>query len=135
MQSWRSDNKIMSERPKLKDLVEELHDVKAKWKSIGIQLEISMPTLDRIESKHKNNPEEAFTEMMGEWLKQDDEPPSWPAIVNALRSRSVNERRLAKKVEINKCPNRDDKLTDDSYTGNLITIIASRLLKEVGLRD
>ena len=104
----------MSERLELQELVEELHDVKTKWKTIGTQLKVPRPTLQTIEVRYKDNPEEAFTEMMDEWLKQADEP-SWPAIAKALRSRSVSEPRLAKNVELNKCPDRDD--TDDSYTG------------------
>ena len=109
---------MMSERPKLKELAEELHDVKRKWKVIGTQLEIPRPTLENIEVRYKDDLEEAFTEMMNEWLKQADEP-SWRAIAEVLRSRSVGETKLAKNVELNKCSERDD--TDDSYTGSYRT--------------
>jgi serine/threonine protein kinase len=109
----------MSERPKLKELAEELHDVKRKWKVIGTQLEIPRPTLENIEVRYKDDLEEAFTEMMNEWLKQADEP-SWRAIAEVLRSRSVGETKLAKNVELNKCSERDD--TDDSYTDPLMAV-------------
>lgn len=101
----------MSERPKLKDVVEELHDVKTQWKAIGIQLEVPTPTLRRIESTHKNDPEEAFSEMMYEWLNQTDPEPTWSAIVKALRSRSVGASLLAGTLERNKCPDRGHDLS------------------------
>ena len=92
--------------PTLKELVEELHDVKTKWKAIGTQLEIDRATLQRIEVTYKNDPEESFTEMMNEWLNTNDDP-SWSKIVKALRSRSVNKPMLAKNVELNKCQDLD----------------------------
>ena len=63
-------------------------------------------TLQRIEVTYKNDPEEAFTEMMSEWLNTKDEP-SWLNIVKALCSRSVNERKLAKNIGRNKCQDFD----------------------------
>ena len=94
-------------RPKLKDIVEELHDVKTKWYVIGIQLEVPTATLKKIQSTHKDDPERAFVEMIDEWLNQTEEP-SWSAIVTALRSRSVDARKLAGNVERNKCPDDHD---------------------------
>ena len=89
--------------PKVKELVEELHDVKTKWKIIGTQLEIPRATLQSIEANNHDT-EEAFTEMMHEWLQRSTDPaPSWSAIVEALRSRSVGEVRLAKNIKINHC--------------------------------
>ena len=98
--------------PKLKDIVEELHDVKTKWNVIGIQLEVPRATLKKIQSTHKDDPEGAFSEMIGEWLEQTKET-SWSAIVTALRSRSVGERNLADNVERNWCPDDHDSGGED----------------------
>ena len=108
----------MSERPELDEIAEVLHDVKTKWKPIGTQLKLSRPTLRCIEDRCKGDPEEAFTEMMDEWLKNADDA-SWRAIVKALHSRSVGESRLARNVELHKCPNRGEDPSPGSYIHRL----------------
>ena len=101
----------MSERPKLKDIANELYEVKTQWNDIGIQLEVPKATRKRLQQVHKDNPQQALTEMMEEWLDTDDPEPSWPAIVKALRSRSVNAKTLANNLERRWCPDqyRDDR--------------------------
>ena len=96
--------------PKLKDVVEELHDVKSKWRVIGIQLELPLSALHHIESKHNEDPDQAFMEMVQEWLRTKKDP-SWSDIAGALRS--VGERRLAANLQLNKCSvdDRDDVLS------------------------
>ena len=101
----------MSQRPKLKDLVEELHFVVTKWHPIGIKLEVPTSFLKIIARKHKDDSQQAFTELMTEWMEQTDPEPSWAGIVEALRSRSVGEGRLADCVERNM--NRQRKQTDN----------------------
>ena len=87
----------------IKEAVEELHEVKVKWKQIGIQLEIPQSTLETIQQKCKDDPEEAFLQMINEWLKQITEP-SWSDIVEALKSRSVGKNiKLAEKIRRRKC--------------------------------
>ena len=96
----------MSSRLKLKDLVEELHDVKTKWRAIGVQLEMEPSKLRQIDYSYKADPEAAFMDMMEAWLVQLEPPPSWGAIVDALRSRSVGETALASDIENRRCPGR-----------------------------
>ena len=90
--------------PRLKDVVEELHEVKVKWRAIGIQLEVPSATLKMIAHTHKTDSEQAFADMIEEWLSQVDPEPSWSAIVDALRSRSVGEGHLASLIERKRCP-------------------------------
>ena len=92
--------------PRLKDVVEELHEVKTKWRAIGIQLEVPLAALKTIGYAHKTDPEQAFADMTEEWLGQIHPEPSWSAIVDALRSRSVGEGHLASVVERKRCPSR-----------------------------
>lgn len=82
--------------------MEELHEVKRKWKLIGIQLEIPMPALETIQQKYKDDLEQAFVEMIIEWLKRIEEP-LWSDIVDALNSRSVGENKLAGNLKRRKC--------------------------------
>ena len=76
-----------------------------------------MDSMKIIGSAHKDDPEQAFTELMYEWLKQTDPEPSWAAIVEALRSRSVGEADLANSVERNMCPKRADNPTPPANAG------------------
>ena len=94
----------MATPPKIKDLVEELHDVKTKWRAIGIQLDVPPATLKRIDYSYKTDPEQAFTELILEWMSQLKPGASWAAIVDALRSRSVGETALASVLERKWCP-------------------------------
>lgn len=97
--------------PKLKDIVEELHGVKTKWKRIGLQLNVPDTELEKIESMHKGDPEESLYQMIREWFKTEE--PTWSAIVTALRTRSVNELQLARSLKRNKCP--DDHESGGEY--------------------
>lgn len=91
---------------KLKDLMEELHEVKTKWRAIGIQLEVDPTKLKHINFSHKTDPEAAFLEMIEAWMVQLEPEPSWSALVDALRSRSVGETALASDIERRRCPGR-----------------------------
>ena len=94
----------MSEPPKLKDIVNELYEVNTKWNDIGIQLEIPKATRKRLQQAYRDDPQRALTDMMDEWLESADPEPSWSAIVDALRSRSVNAKTLANNLERRWCP-------------------------------
>ena len=89
--------------PKRKDLLNELDDVKTKWKAIGRQLEVPESTLITIEKENKDDTGEALASMLHEWEKADSET-SWREVVNALRAKSVKEYKLAKNLELNRCP-------------------------------
>ena len=90
---------------KQKDLENELHDVKTKWRAIGVQLELPQATLKSIAYANPTDANQAFSAMMDEWLRQESDP-SWEAIIDALRSRSVGENALASKLEDKYCPGR-----------------------------
>ena len=87
-------------RPKLKALMDALyHTVAARWKAIGIQLEIN--DLASIETKHRSDPQSCLIDMLEIWLKRVDPPPSWAAIVEALEF--LKEEKLAKELREQYC--------------------------------
>jgi serine/threonine protein kinase len=88
--------------PKLKDLVNELDDEKAKWRAIGTQLEVSWGTLEAIATAYKD-PGQALAAMLSDWLTKSKNP-TWSDIVQALRAKSVGATNLARSLERNKCP-------------------------------
>ena len=89
--------------PTLKALVNELHPVCASWFMIGLELNIPYNDLICFREKHSDF-SYAMCEMLNHWLKAaDDPPPSWEAVVTALRSPLVNERNVATQLESKYC--------------------------------
>jgi hypothetical protein len=79
--------------PQLRDLVEELFDVKHKWFSIGLRLNIPDDALEGIDKTCKDDLDTALRRMLQEWISR--EQPAWVTVVEALRSRSVRADVLA----------------------------------------
>ena len=79
-----------------------LNSVKHRWKDIGAMLRIAPPELEAITHDYHNSSEQLFA-MVRIWLTSDDNP-TWPGIVEALRTPHVNERRLSEQVRERYCP-------------------------------
>ena len=80
--------------------------VKAKWKEIGLQLGVSVFSLDSIQAEVIFRDDgQRLMQMLSQWLRNVTEPPpSWPQVVDALRSEPVNERSVAERVRRKHCP-------------------------------
>ena len=76
-----------------------LWDARPKWYNIGIQLHITVSDLDVIKEKNLGNPDECFTELLTQWLRQVNPPPTWISMMTALRSPTVNLSAVAETVE------------------------------------
>ena len=88
----------------LKTLLNELYPVRANWYNIGLQLDIPHTTLDCFKQNYSNQ-SDLMREVLKHWLKAVvDPPPSWEAVVTALKSPSVNERKVAEQLESKYCP-------------------------------
>ena len=94
----------------LKDVLEAVAHVCAKWKLIGLQLGMPPEKLDEIKSEHKD-PRNCFLEVLNEWLKGLDPEPTWEGLAKALRSKSVGEDALAGQIETSHCQ------TDEVHAG------------------
>ena len=100
----------------LKTILEELCRVAYKWKSIGIQLSLEDGVLKNIQSSCQTADIQAtLHEIVSEWLKRVHPPPTWKALVEALRSKSVGEKRLALSIEQKYCM---------PTAGKLLTVVA-----------
>ena len=91
----------MSEPPKLKELVEDLHEVASKWRAVGVQLEVPTSTLKEIDYVNRGDCSRALSDMLDEWINNDPNV-SWETVVEVLKSRSVGERALARDIEMNR---------------------------------
>ena len=80
----------------------EVLEVSADWYDLGLQLKVSIGTLDNIQAdftaaKHH------LREMLKAWLKTGDNP-SWKTLIDALRSPVVGASQLAAALETKYCP-------------------------------
>ena len=79
----------------LKQVKNFLLDVQLKWYDLGIELEVSQQELNVIRSNHKDDPASGLREMVTVWLKDNDQA-TWDALAEALESKSIKEKNLAK---------------------------------------
>ena len=79
----------------------ELHDVRTKWLDIGVELKVKIPTLKSIEAKY-DDPKDCLREVITEWLKAGDHP-IWKSLVDALKTRVIDEPKLAAELEARYC--------------------------------
>ena len=78
----------------------ELYDARPHWYNLGLELGLKPGALDAIKSRCSGD--ECFRETLKEYLKTTT--PSWRALVEALRSPTVGQPKLAETVEQKYCP-------------------------------
>ena len=92
----------------------ELRPVSHMWYSLGVQLQIPVGTLKRIESDYHNKATRCLLEMLTVWLQCANPSPTWSVLIVALKS--VDERRLAQQLRDKYCPEREGGVTHDYHT-------------------
>ena len=94
--------------PTLKAVLNELHSVRVNWYNIGLELGIPYTELNCFRKMY-SDPSDSLREVLIHWLKTAvDSPPSWEAVVSALRSPIVNEMNVAAQLESKYCPPMQD---------------------------
>ena len=89
--------------PSLKALLHELHPVRASWYNIGLEFNIPHTELDCFKQTYSDQTD-LMREMLKHWLKTAvDPPPTWEAVVTALRSPLVNEKKVAAQLDSKYC--------------------------------
>ena len=86
------------EPAKFADLLNELLDVAHKWRIIGLMLGLSHGSIARIE-KDNDTVHHRMIEMLGDWKNRESSTYTWQTIVEALKSKAVNEQYLARHIE------------------------------------
>jgi hypothetical protein len=66
-----------------------------------------MGTLNVVDERCRGDPDKSLPEMLDNWLKQVDPPPSWEALAEALESSPVGEGRLAEEIRQKYCSQSD----------------------------
>lgn len=92
-------------KPELKVLRNELDLIASKWYDIGLQLDFKKGELDNIKADHAHVGVKALLlELLKQWLKRVDPPPSWKALIDALRTPAVKEMVIAGELAEKYCP-------------------------------
>ena len=88
--------------PTLRDVCDELGEMRHKWFEIGIQLSIPRNTL-----KQFKNEDDPLSAAVDYWLKgnvvDSAVPVSWKSIITALKSKHVGEPALAEEIKKKYC--------------------------------
>ena len=84
----------------LYDVLEAIVDVKDKWFMLGLALGLKMPTLREIRKDYNGIIVDCKCEMLTKWLeKADGCTPSWASLVTALKTKNVDHKSIADKIE------------------------------------
>ena len=80
---------LFSGEDDLVDVTEEVSDVAAKWRSLGLALRIKTAELDAISSKNHTDPTDCLRDMLLAWLQQRYDSkrfdsPSWRMLCQAI---------------------------------------------------
>ena len=75
-----------------------MYPARTKWYNIGLQLKLPVDTLDAIKLSGENTGDH-LRDILKYWLKRDAPTPTSKALVDALKSQTVGESRLACDVE------------------------------------
>ena len=69
--------------------------IPAKWEAVGNQLGINPGEVDAIRTKLRNDPKECIRSVFKTWKRQNQRSYTWATIIDVLRTREVDEPRLA----------------------------------------
>ena len=91
----------------------ELHEVRAKWYHLGVQLNMRPSDLDPIQIQCLNNPDDCLLKLLSVWLtRTDPSPPSWERVVDALSSPAIDRPTVAERIRRTYCSQSSDAATD-----------------------
>ena len=77
-----------------------LWEVRAKWRDLGLELSMTVSTLDSIDIKERGVSGNCLREILAKWLRESGAggpPRTWSSIIAALKE--VDEMNLAESVE------------------------------------
>ena len=105
----------------LKIVLETLFEARAYWQHIGVHLGLTSGDVSAIGAEYKQQPGDCLREVLNCWLKgiSPDSKPTWKKLVDALRSRTVGENRLAKFVEEKFCSIEEHQVARINYSDYL----------------
>ena len=94
-----SDNILFSDMKSISKVLRELRGIN-EWFELGLALGLEYSTLNGIKTDN-TTVNECKREMVRSWLQKKDKctPPSWQALVAALKDRLVERNDIAEQIE------------------------------------
>jgi len=83
-------------------VLNEIYEARVRAHFVGLNLKIPTDVLESIKTRYDDDGERLYYVIM-EFLKRLDPKPTWRAIVDALKSPTVNMAKLAEKIEAKFC--------------------------------
>ena len=90
----------------LGDLINDVAVISAKWRLVGVQLNLPNGTLDEIQTQNAGKPDQcilSFEQVFATWRSLGTSPYTWKTLINALRSPGVGEVTLANELNVKYC--------------------------------
>ena len=107
-------------------VMEALNVACVKWYNIGMMLRLKFNRLDAIKEQY-SNPSDCLRETLKIWLKIYPSHPTWSNIVDALRSSTVDEIKLASELEQKYCSTQDTNIAATHYPVPVTGVAASQI--------
>ena len=83
----------------MRTVLNAVWNARQRWFDIGLELDLSVSDLNAIKTSNDNIIYKCINNMLIVWLRRSNPPPTWSALVGALRSPVVGCEELAKRVE------------------------------------
>ena len=103
----------------LKAIRTAIWEARSDWQDIGIELGLKVADLDAIEKNNHGNVEKCFSKMLTLWLRRANPPPTWSAMIEALKEPAVGFEDLAEQVE-SKFMCQSSKASDTTDSGSAV---------------
>ena len=84
--------------PDFKTVLHFVWSAKDAWFNLGVQLNIGMEELQRIDQTFVHDTDSCLEEMVLTWLKMTDPAPSWEGLATALEGDSVDSNDTAREI-------------------------------------
>ena len=98
-----STSTAISSEPRMSDLANRVAAViPGKWKQVAIQLELSISEIKTIQ-RDEDDAFDRFMAVFDRWQRSSGSPYVWKTLITALKSRSVDESRLADELQRKFC--------------------------------
>ena len=82
----------------LPTVIKNVWDARFKWFSLGIQLGVTVDTLDSIDRENKPDPGECLVKVLVCWLQRSDPPPTWSHLIHALQTPMIGFNAVASQL-------------------------------------
>lgn len=82
----------------LAEIFGKIYEVRTKWNNFGLALGMDYNDLAAVKIECRDILDECLKELLARWLKKSRPRPTWKALIEALKSKTVGFEELAEKM-------------------------------------